>query len=123
MYIALSCIEVKLSDWLYRAVLSMEVLSISPDYFRLRGGIERRVYELARKHCGSQAKWCIGIEVLHKKTGSRSPMKRFRHEIKRIASSEIMPDYRLIYDSEKDQLAVFNRKGKRGSIAYLEVIL
>ena len=45
-------IDVTLSDWLYRAVLSKEVLSINPDYFRLRGGIERRVYEIARKHCG-----------------------------------------------------------------------
>lgn len=119
----MSCIDVKLSDWLYRAVLSNEVLAISPDYFRLRGGIERRVYELVRKHCGSQAKWKIGIELLHKKTGSKSTTKRFRHEIKRIASSEIMPDYRLVYDAGKDQLTAFNKKGKRGSMAYLEEIL
>lgn len=119
----MSRIDVKLSDWLYRAVLSKEVLSISPDYFRLRGGIERRVYELARKHCGKQASWKIGIELLHKKCGSQSPVKRFRHEIKRIVSSDIMPDYRLVFEVEKDQLAVFNRKGKRGPIAYLETIL
>jgi len=119
----MSSIDVKLSDWLYRAVLSMEVLSISPDYFRLRGGIERRVYELARKHCGNQAKWCISIELLHKKTGSQSPVKRFRHEVKRIANSDIMPDYRLHFDNEKDQLAVFNRKGKKAAMSYLEAIL
>ena len=119
----MSSIDVKLSDWLYRAVLSKEVLAINPDYFRLRGGIERRVYELVRKHCGSQAKWKIGIELLHKKTGSKSPVKRFRHEIKRIAISEIMPDYRLVYGAEKDQLAAFNRKGNRGAMAYLEAVL
>jgi hypothetical protein len=45
----MSSIDVKLSDWLYRAVLSMEVLSINPDYFQLTGGIERRVYELSRR--------------------------------------------------------------------------
>lgn len=119
----MSSIDVKLSDWLYRAIQSMEVLSISPDYFRLRGGIERRVYELARKHCGSQAKWCIGIVLLHKKTGSQSPVKRFRYELKRIASSDIMPDYRLHLDSDKDQLIVFNKKGKKAAMAYLETIL
>jgi plasmid replication initiation protein len=119
----MSWIDVKLSDWLYRAVLSMEVLSISPDYFRLRGGIERRVYELARKHCGNQVKWSIGIELLHKKAGSQSPVKRFRHEIKRIANSDIMPDYRLHFNVEKDQLAVFNKKGSRGAMAYLSAVL
>ena len=119
----MSSIDVKLSDWLYRAVLSKEVLAISPDYFRLRSGIERRVYELARKHCGNQTKWSIGIELLQKKTGSRSPLKRFRHEIKRIASSDIMPDYRLHFNVEKDQLAVFNKKGKTAAMAYLRAIL
>lgn len=119
----MSAIEVKLSDWLYRAVLSKEVLAISPDYFRLRGGIERRVYELARKHCGSQTKWKVGIALLHKKTGSRSPIKRFRHEIKRIVASGILPDYLLTYDADKDQLGVFNKKGKKAAVAYLEVIL
>jgi len=82
----MSHIDVKLSDWLYRAVLSKEVLSISPDYFRLRGGIERRIYEIARKHCGKQASWRISIELLYKKTGAKSPIKRFRHEVKRIAN-------------------------------------
>lgn len=119
----MSAIEIKLSDWLYRAVLSKEVLAINPDYFRLRGGIERRVYELARKHCGIQAKWKVGIELLHKKSGSRSPVKRFRHEIKRIVASGILPDYLLTYDAKKDQLGVFNKKGGKAAMAYLEVIL
>ena len=44
------CIEIKLSDWLYRAVLSHEVLTLDRDYFRLDGALERRVYELCRKH-------------------------------------------------------------------------
>lgn len=116
----MSSIDVKLSDWLYRAIQSMEVLSINPNYFRLRGGIERRVYELARKHCGSQAKWCISIELLHKKTGSQSPIKRFRHELKRIANSDIMPDYRVIYDTEKDQLVFYNRKGGKAAKAQFD---
>jgi len=116
----MSSIDVRLSDWLYRAVLSKEVLAISPDYFRLRGGIERRVYELARKHCGSQARWSIGIELLHKKAGSQSPVKRFRHEIKRIANSEIMPDYKLHVDSDKDQLVVYNRKGRKAAKAQFD---
>ena len=47
-------VSVTLSDWLYRAVLGRSVLTLSRDYFRLRKPLERRVYELARKHCGRQ---------------------------------------------------------------------
>lgn len=119
----MSAIEVKLSDWLYRAVLSKEVLAINPDYFRLRGGIERRVYELVRKHCGNQAMWKIGVELLHKKTGSRSPIKRFRHEIKRIVTSGILPDYSLTFDAKKDQVSAYNKKGGKATVAYLKEIL
>jgi len=54
-------IEVKLSDWLYNAVLGTELLTINREYFRLRGGLERRLYEIARKHCGPQPKWSIGL--------------------------------------------------------------
>ena len=45
-------VAVTLSEWLYRAVLSKSVLTLSRDYFRLRKPLERRIYELARKHCG-----------------------------------------------------------------------
>jgi len=113
-------VEIKLSDWLYRAAIGREVLSINHDYFRLRGGLERRIYELARKHCGKQARWRIGIDLLHKKSGSRSAVKRFRHEIKRIATSNIMPDYRINYDSDKDQLVFYNRKGGKAAKAQFD---
>jgi hypothetical protein len=36
-----------------------EVLTLHRDYFRLRKPLERRMYELARKHCGQQATWSI----------------------------------------------------------------
>jgi len=110
-------VEIRLSDWLYRAALGHEVLSINPDYFRLRGGIERRVYELARKHCGKQASWRISIDLLYKKSGVRSPVKQFRHEIKRIVASDITPDYRLRYNAEKDQLIFYSRKGIKAAKA------
>ena len=45
----MSCIELTLSEWLYNAVIGTEVLTLSRDYFRLRKGLERRLYELARK--------------------------------------------------------------------------
>lgn len=35
---------------------SSEILTISRDYFRLRKPLESRLYELARKCCGQNAK-------------------------------------------------------------------
>ena len=59
----------KLSDWLFNAIKGNEVLTLHPDYFRLRRPIEKRIYELARRHCGNQEKWNISLENLLKKNG------------------------------------------------------
>ena len=49
-------VEVELPRWLWRAVEARHVLTLSRDYFRLRKPLDRRIYELARKHCGAQPK-------------------------------------------------------------------
>jgi plasmid replication initiation protein len=105
-------IEVKLSDWLYRAILNHEVLTLHRDYFRLDGGLERRIYELCRKHCGNQATWSIGLELLYKKSGARSPMRNFRGAIKKLAASNHLPEYRLKFGN--DLLTVYGRTHKGG---------
>ena len=46
--------EIVISDWVFNAIRAKEVLTLSPKYFRLRRPIERRIYELARKHCGNK---------------------------------------------------------------------
>ena len=48
--------------------------------------LERRIYELARKHCGRQASWSISLDTLLKKSGSQSSIKRFRQHVKEIAA-------------------------------------
>src|SRR6187401_2352352 len=88
-------VMVTLSDWMYRSVMSESVLTLHRDYFGLRKPLERRVYEIARKHCGRQAEWKIGIETLLKKTGSTSPRRVFRKMIRDIAEEDGLPDYSL----------------------------
>ncbi|MFD1810575.1 replication initiator protein A [Gemmobacter lanyuensis] len=68
-------VTVTLSDWLFRAVLGRSVLTLSRDYFSLRKPLERRIYELARKHCGRQPDWRVSLAVLHKKAGSAAPLR------------------------------------------------
>lgn len=60
-------VEVTLSEWLYNAVEAREVLTINRDYFRLRKPLERRLYEIARKHVGDQGIWEISEKQLHAK--------------------------------------------------------
>lgn len=88
-------VSVTLSDWLYRAVLSKSVLTLSRDYFSLRKPLERRLYELARKHVGRQPEWRVSLEVLLKKSGSTSPRRVFRAMLREVIRADTLPDYRM----------------------------
>src|SRR5262249_4410048 len=91
-------IAVKLSDWVFRSIEAKEVLTLHRDYFRLRKPIERRVYEIARKHCGKQDSWRISLDLLKLKCGSRAPLKGFRHDIKQLPKGDPLPDYMVSLD-------------------------
>lgn len=96
-------VQVTLSDWLFRAVDSLEVVTISPEYFELRRPLERRLYEIGRKHCGHGPKWSISLEKLRLKTGSNAPLKRFRLNVREIIREDVTPFYRLEL-TEADQV-------------------
>ena len=99
-------IEIVLSDWVFNAIEAREVLTLHRDYFRLRKPLERRMYELARKHCGRQNTWSIGLERLKEKCGSTSSIKEFRRLVRAIcdqdASHGHMPDYAVKMEIAKD---------------------
>lgn len=101
--------EVVLSDWLMRAIESNEVLTIHEDYFRIRRPLERRIYELCRKHCGKQPQWQIFLENLQNKTGSNAPEWRFRRNLREIIKEDATPDYRLSLN-DYDLVTVTPRK-------------
>lgn len=105
-------VEVQLSDWVYNAIQHREVLTISRDYFRLRKPLERRLYEIARKHCGTKPQWRIGLEKLKYKCGSHSTDKEFKRLVSKIvAENEAhrhMPDYDIGLDGN---VVVFISKG------------
>ena len=105
-------VSVTLPEWLYRSIESKSVLTISPDYFRLRKPLDRRIYELARKHCGQNDQWTFNLDTLQKRTGSTSNLRLFRQAIKSLAKSNQLPDYSVQYIQEKDQVTFFNRSAK-----------
>ena len=107
--------EVVLSDWLMRAIETNEVISISEDYFRLRRPLERRLYEIARKHCGAQPKWQIGLANLQNKTGSNAPLKKFRLNLRQIIEDDCTPFYKI--ELMADDLVIFRPRSASAALA------
>lgn len=110
-------VEITLSEWLFNAVQAHEVLTIHPNYFRLRKPLERRLYELARKHCGRQAAWTIGLELLREKSGAQSHLRSFRSQVLEIIQVDTLPEYRMSYDREKDQVTFYTKNMQRLNMA------
>ena len=108
-------VRVTLSDWLFRAVTTRSVLTLSRAYFELRKPLERRVYEIARKHCGSQKAWKIGLETLLKKSGSASPRRVFRKMIRDMVAENHLPDYEIDLDG-RDIFHVVPRRAVAGAV-------
>ena len=106
-------VEVKLSDWVMGAIQHREVLTLHRDYFRLRKPLERRMYELACKHCGQQTEWRISLSLLQKKCGSASTEKEFRRLVGKIVLEDSrfghMPDYAVTLESE--DMVIFRNRG------------
>ena len=112
--------ELKLSEWVFNAIREQEVLTLHKDYFRLRKPIERRVYEIARKHCGRQPTWSIKLELLHKKSGSKSPLKEFRRSLRHLVEHDHLPDYSVSFKDDTDLIVFVNRGTMFKDIAVIE---
>lgn len=105
-------VQVTLSDWVFNAIKHKEVLTLNRDYFRLRKPLERRMYELARKHCGQKNEWKISLARLQAKCGSASTSKEFRRLVSNIVDQDEayahMPDYAVSLASD---MVVFRNRG------------
>ncbi len=99
----MAAIEITLNDWMFRALVhDRRVLSINSAYFKLEGALERRLYEMARKHVGQQPEWRIGLEKLARKTGSSRGLRAFKHDLLQIIERDTIPDYRLGLEIDPD---------------------
>ena len=105
-------IEIELSDWVFNAIQAQEVLTLHRNYFRLRKPLERRLYELARKHCGRKTEWRVSLAVLQRKCGSASTPREFRRLVANIVRQDEahnhIPDYAIRLD--EGYVMFFNRQ-------------
>lgn len=99
-------VEIVLSDWVFQAVEAQEVLTLDRRYFQLAKPLERRLYELARKHVGQQSLFKIGLEKLRGKCGSQSTVKEFRRLLTTIIEDDKthnhMPGYSFHLAADSD---------------------
>jgi len=103
--------SVTISDWLYNSLLNYEVLTMDRGYFRLSRSIERRLYEIALKHCGKQPYFKINIDLLAEKIGTRVSRAKFRTELRQIIKDDALPEYRVALESsaKPDNVVFYTR--------------
>lgn len=101
-------LEITLSDWFYNSILGKEVLTINRDYFRLGKSIDRRLYEIARKHCGKKKEWQISLEKLKDKAGVVSTLNKFRFIVRNLIKTNHLPNY--ILSLNNNDVVIFQPK-------------
>ena len=106
--------EIELPKWLFNAIESKrELLTIHPQYFRLRKPLERRLYEIARKHVGKQGTWAIGLDALRAKTGSNLKLLRqFKQALITIIEANTLPEYQMQLDETTALVMFYSRDMK-----------
>lgn len=87
-----------LADWFYEGVLTEgSVLAIDPEYFTIKGGRERWLYRVARKHAGGAGEggFAISLPTLFEKSGAEGTYRRFKFEMLKIAREDQLPAFAL----------------------------
>ena len=88
-----------------------KLLRVDPRYFDLRGGLERQLYRIARKHAGHDTV-SIGLAQLRFKCGHRGDARAFRRSLSRIIEADALPEYALVWQS-RDVVRMFLRDHPR----------
>ncbi len=115
----MGAVEVTLNRWMYNAIAKeRRVLTINADYFKLTKGLERRLYELARKHVGRQPEWFVSLNRLAEKCGSTDTIRKFRFRIAEISEAQSIPDYDFVLIDPEEASTPFKPKGGQKLIRF-----
>lgn len=107
--------SVTISEWLFNGLMNYEVLTLDRGYFSLTKSIERRLYEIARKHCGDQPLWKVNIDLLADKIGTTQERYRFRDELRQAITGDRLPEYHIALDPKKnpDDVVFYTRNSSK----------
>lgn len=102
--------QITASAWIAEGARSSAILKVSSSYFDLRG-MSRCMYLLARKHVGQQDRpWLIRTSKLWLKMGSSDTLAHFRHNLKKLAAADQLPDFRLAWEEGTDGMLYVSRR-------------
>lgn len=103
--------KVTISEWLYNGLMKFEVLALNRGYFKIGKPTDRRLYEIARKHCGEQPMWKINIDALAEKAGMKGARFKIREEIREAIKRDALLDYQIALDtqSKPDNVVFYTR--------------
>lgn len=104
-------VEVTFPDWLTRSVTAKNILTLSPDYFKIRKAIDRRLYEIVRKHIGKKRIWRCSVKKLHEKSGSMDTLRKLRAVLKVLAKNDSLLGYSMSLDLASDVVTFIERNG------------
>lgn len=93
----LKTLELRLPNWLFKGLMSGKgVLTLDREWFLLKGGLERVIYRIARKHAGDQRQgWTCRFDVLFKKTGCEDKSRNFASALRKLAARNDLPGYAM----------------------------
>lgn len=109
---------IELSPWIFNSIVRRrEILAVHPDYFQLKGGLERWLYRLARKAVPEKADFpgiSFRMETLHKRSGSSRPLRQFAHDLRKIAERQGLPEYDVVInrDGRHELVTLIHNKAK-----------
>lgn len=98
-------IDVVLGRRMFESILEGDILTYNEAYFTLSPN-ERRAYELARKHCGNQPKWQMGLDGFYRKFGSRAAQRGFIKGLEKLIADDRIPDYSYDFDPVRELVLV-----------------
>ena len=97
-------LEITLSDWVFNAIEKNDVLTLNREYFQLRKPLERRLYEIIRKHHGYKKNSRLKLKTAREKSGSMSTPAEFKRLVMNIVNDDIkhnhMPDFSLRLEND-----------------------
>lgn len=94
-------VEITLSEWMFNSIQERRILTISPEYFRLKKPTERKLYEIVRRWCGEKSSHRVELEKIHQKMVPNLANKEFRRVIRDIVKAGNIPDYKLSIVGDK----------------------
>jgi len=101
-------VSITIPEWLHSAVCTeRRVLAIPPEYFKLTGGLERFIFNCARRHAGNQEfGWRMTFQELYERSGTTNSFKNFSFRLKKIIKKNELPNYVMFADKGQGKIDV-----------------